>query len=112
MNDDFDNCPNHRNPKQIDTLGSPLFGDECECEADWDNDGNVDGLDAAIFKNDFGRSSIHDPCTALHPCYGDFNCSRSVDGIDAYVFKTDFGRFPMRNPCPNANNPYPDSWCF
>jgi hypothetical protein len=37
------------------------------CEGNFDYDDNVDGLDAAIFKSDFGRSSISDPCPACAP---------------------------------------------
>ena len=32
------------------------------CEGDFDNDGDQDGLDAALFKTDFGRSPFSNPC--------------------------------------------------
>jgi hypothetical protein len=38
------------------------IGDVCECEGDFDCDGDVDGTDAAFFKTDFGRSVFSIPC--------------------------------------------------
>ena len=40
------------------------IGDVCECEGDFDCDGDCDGTDAALFKEDFGRSSFKNPCPA------------------------------------------------
>jgi hypothetical protein len=34
------------------------------CEGDFDCDGDCDGTDAALFKQDFGRSSFGNPCPA------------------------------------------------
>jgi hypothetical protein len=47
--------------------GGNGIGDACECEGDFNADGNVDGIDAAQFKSDFGRSSIHKPCPHVMP---------------------------------------------
>ena len=38
------------------------IGDVCECEGDFDCDGDCDGTDAAKFKADFGRSTFGNPC--------------------------------------------------
>jgi hypothetical protein len=69
-------------------------GDACECEGDFEPDGDVDGTDAIKFKLDFFRSG----CTELNPCNGDFICDGDVDGTDALVFKTDF----FRKDCPSC----------
>jgi hypothetical protein len=54
-----DNCPNTYNPEQEDTLppsgnSDPAAGfycgDVCECEGDFEPDGDVDGTDALMFK--------------------------------------------------------------
>ena len=34
------------------------------CEGDFNCDGDVDGTDASLFKSDFGRSSMQNPCPA------------------------------------------------
>jgi hypothetical protein len=68
----------------------------------------VDGLDAATFKADYGRSGINRPCTTIEPCHGDFSCNGNVDGLDAALFKSDFGRSGINRPCPNYVT---DPWC-
>ncbi len=99
-----DNCPKDYNPNQEDTYppqGNSI-GDACECEGNFNcsADQDVDGSDAALFKVDFGRSGILDPCTGGSLCNGDFNCDGDADGTDAALFKADFGRSSMQNPCP------------
>ena len=69
------------------------------CEGDFDSDQDVDGADAVVFRTDFGRSLLHDPCSAENPCNGDFSGDEDVDGADATVFKLDFGRGRLQNPC-------------
>ena len=78
------------------------LGDACDfCEGDFVCDLDVDGLDAATFKLDFGRSTFLDPCTNDSLCHGDFECDHDVDGTDAARFKEDFSRSPLHpNPCP------------
>ena len=78
------------------------IGDACECEGNFNCslDQDVDGSDAALFKTDFGRSTIEHPCIAGDTCNGDFYCDGDVDGTDASLFKSDFGRSAMQNPCP------------
>ena len=52
------------NPNQEDLYppqGNDL-GDACDCEGNFDCDQDVDGTDAAIFKEDFGRSKFGNPC--------------------------------------------------
>jgi hypothetical protein len=88
--------------------GGNTLGDACECEGNFDGNLTVDGLDAAVFKADYGRSGIKRPCTTLDPCNGDFGCNGNVDGLDAAVFKGDFGRSGIKNPCPPSET---DPWC-
>ena len=59
------------------------------CEGDFDDDGDVDGSDLAVFAADFGRTD----CTGSpYPCEGDFDDDGDVDGSDLAVFAADFGR--------------------
>ena len=60
------------------------------CEGDFDNDGDQDGTDAALFKTDFGRSPFSNPCplvttttTILGGCpYGMVDCgTKCVDPL-------------------------------
>ncbi len=74
----------------------------CDCEGDFDCDGDCDGTDASKFKTDFGRSSFNDPCNNDYPCKGDFECDKDCDGTDASRFKADFGRSGFNNPCPSC----------
>ena len=74
----------------------------CECAGNFDNDLDVDGLDAATFKADFGRGGFTRPCVNGDLCNGDFSCDGDVDGSDASLFKSDFGRSSLNNPCPNC----------
>ena len=62
------------------TLGS--------CKGDFDNDGDVDGSDLAVFAADFGRTD----CSTGDKCEGDFDKDNDVDGFDLAVFAADFGR--------------------
>ena len=97
-----DNCPDSYNPDQEDTYppGGNDRGNICDCEGDFNCDGDVDGGDSTIFKEDFGRSAFNDPCTSLHPCNGDFNCDHNVDSNDVIKFNEDFGRNLFNKPCP------------
>jgi len=87
--DQNDNCPSVANNNQIDTNGDGT-GDACprDCIADFDNDGDVDGTDAAIFGADFGATT----CLSGTVCEGDFDLDGDVDGRDSSVFSADFGR--------------------
>ena len=100
---DMDNCPCHPNTAQIDTMppggnSNPAegfqCGDACECEGDFEPDGDVDGTDAVAFKSDFFRKD----CSTNPPCNGDFECDGDVDGTDAVKFKADF----FRKDCPSC----------
>jgi len=102
--DSSDNCPNHRNPEQEDTMppggnsdpaGGFYCGDACECNGDFDPDGDVDVSDAVAFKLDFFRKDCK---TVPPPCNGDFECDGDVDGSDAVKFKSDF----FRKDCPSC----------
>jgi hypothetical protein len=68
----------------------------------------VDGTDASLFKDDFGRSIFINPCESGDLCTGDFDCDQDVDGTDASLFKEDFGRSPYQNPCPASVS---GDWC-
>jgi hypothetical protein len=56
------------------------------CGGDFDNDGDVDGSDLAIFAADFGRTNCNSDCE------GDFDNDGDVDGSDLATFAADFGR--------------------
>ena len=58
------------------------------CDGDFDNDGDVDGSDLAVFAADFGRTD----CANSPLCEGDFDVDDDVDGSDLAVFAADFGR--------------------
>ncbi|HHO69023.1 MAG TPA: hypothetical protein ENK12_08335 [Gammaproteobacteria bacterium] len=83
-----DNCPMVANADQADANGDGV-GDACPlpCEPDFDNDGDVDGIDAAAFGADFGRLDC-----GTASCVADFDVDGDVDGQDAAVFAADFGR--------------------
>jgi len=87
--DQNDNCPSIANNDQADANNDGI-GDACptDCVADFDNDGDVDGVDAATFGADFGATN----CTSGTLCEGDFDIDGDVDGVDAATFAADFGR--------------------
>ena len=62
---DVDNCPSLANSDQLDSFppeGNDI-GDACDCEGDFNCDGNVDATDVTAFLNHFGRNQFNDPCT-------------------------------------------------
>ena len=99
-----DNCTAIANPGQEDNLppGGNGIGDTCECEGDFDCDGDSDGTDASNFKINFGRNTYSNPCKSGDPCNGDFDCDGDADGTDAALFKSDFGRSQFQNACPSC----------
>ena len=105
-----DNCPTAFNPEQEDNYppGGNDIGDACDCEGDFNCDGNIDGFDVGIFLTDFSRSPFNDPCTDEPKCKGDFNCDLNVDAADVTVFLEDFGRSSFFDPCPACT---PIEWC-
>ena len=60
------------------------------CEGDFDHDGDLDGLDLAVFATDFGRTDCCEP--GAKRCEGDFDKDCDVDGSDLAIFAADFGR--------------------
>ena len=58
------------------------------CEGDFDNDGDVDWSNWAVFAADFGRTD----CSLQNFCDGDFNGDGDVDGSDLAIFAADFGK--------------------
>ena len=97
-----DNCPETPNSLQEDTMppDGNECGDACECEGDFEHDGDVDGRDVGWFKTDSGRED----CIINPICNGDFDCDGDVDGRDVGVFKTDAGREDCP-PCAGGD------WC-
>ena len=83
---------------QMDGNGNRI-GDVCQCEFDFDCDGDVDGTDAIAFKADFGRNILYRPCTEADPCKADYEGDGDVDGTDVLKFQEDFGRNHMNKPC-------------
>ena len=100
--DDVDNCPFVENEDQFDNYppNGNNCGDACDCEGNFDCDGDCDGTDALTFKVDFGRSIFDDPCESGDTCNGDIDCDGDCDGTDAAELKADFGRTEFNNPCP------------
>jgi hypothetical protein len=94
-----DNCLEFYNPEQIDD-NSDGNGDLCECEGDFEADGDVDGVDLTLLLEHFGRSLYYRPCIPADPCMGDFDNDFDVDGDDVTVFLEDFGRNKWFLPCP------------
>ena len=74
------------------------IGDACDCEGDFNCDGNVDAVDVDAFLADFGRSQFFNPCSNALPCNGDFDCNLNVDAADVDKFLEDFGRSQFFNP--------------
>ena len=110
LEDLMDNCQLDQNPDQEDTYppqGNDI-GDACDCEGDFDCDGDVDGTDAQTFKIYFGRNVLSIPCDEVNPCRGDYDCDQDCDGTDASLFKSDFGRSQFNNPCPACTV---SEWC-
>jgi hypothetical protein len=104
-----DNCPDTYNPNQEDTYppqGNGI-GDACDCEGDFDCDGDVDSEDIREFLFDFGRDRFNDPCTNDW-CNGDFNCDGDVDADDLAKIVEDLGRSYLNNPCPPC---VAGAWC-
>lgn len=60
---------------------------------DFDQDGDVDGSDLALFAADYGRTD----CETEPTCEGNFDGDDDVDGSDLSVFATRFG---TTNGCP------------
>ncbi|MBW2182696.1 MAG: sulfatase-like hydrolase/transferase [Deltaproteobacteria bacterium] len=109
--DNDDNCPYVFNPNQKDTYppGGNGIGDACDCEGDFNCDGNVNALDAAFISGWFKkRTKLSNPCTNENPCYGDFDCDGDVDNDDKAIFYADFGRSKNNNPCPPCEV---EEWC-
>jgi hypothetical protein len=103
---DVDNCPNHYNPAQEDTLppqGNGI-GDACDCEGNFDCDDDVDGYDAVVF----AESLCREDCTNENPCNGDYDCDGNVDADDITISLEDFGRELNNNPCPACVT---GNWC-
>jgi hypothetical protein len=83
-----DNCPTTPNPDQEDNYPPQgnAIGDACDCEPDFDCDGDVDAFDIDDFLTDYGRNSYVIPCESGNPCRGDFACDGDVDAFDMVTF--------------------------
>ena len=84
-------------------------GDACECEGDFDHDGDVDRTDVTTFLNDYGRNQYTNPCINENLCNGDFDCDQNVASNDVAKFLEDFGRNIYNKPCPQ--NCQVGDWC-
>jgi len=95
--DQNDNCPNVVNTDQADANNDGV-GDACPvfCLADFDNDGDVDTSDSAVFAADFGRIDCASGVAGGGLCEADFDLDNDVDTADTSVFASEFGR----NDCP------------
>ena len=101
-----DNCPFIYNPGQEDSYppeGNSI-GDACDCEGDFDCDGDVDAIDYMKFKEDCFDISLDNYSLRN----GDLDCDGDVDGTDSAIFKLDFGRNKFANSCPPCEI---GSWC-
>ena len=110
MGDACDNCPSTFNPGQEDTFppqGNGI-GDACDCEPDFDCDGDVEAFDIVTFLEDFGRGFYDRPCESENTCNGDFSCDSEVDAFDMVIFLEDFGRGKYDRPCPICDG---SAWC-
>ncbi|MBW1854183.1 MAG: sulfatase-like hydrolase/transferase [Deltaproteobacteria bacterium] len=111
IGDTCDNCPNYHNPNQEDTYPPQgnRIGDACDCEGDFNCDGNVNAADAGLISGWFERrTKSSNPCTNANPCHGDFDCDGDVDKDDKAIFYADFGRDKNNNPCPPCEV---GNWC-
>ena len=101
---DCGGSPGSCSMNQEDTYppGGNDCGDACECEGDFDRDGDVD-VEIGLLSN--GQSSRTD-CTNENPCNGDFDCDGDVGQDDQVKFDEDFGRNMYSNPCPNCVTDY------
>jgi hypothetical protein len=68
---------------QIQTYISPAL-----CLADYDHDGDIDGLDFRAFLIEAGRTD----CTLENSCDWDFDASGDVGGSDINIFAAEFGK--------------------
>jgi hypothetical protein len=97
-----DNCWEVYNPDQLDSNQNcpdppystdPLCGDACEginqCQADFDDDGNVYPSDLSVFLGEYGRT---DCLTTPPPCEADFDDDGNVYPSDLSVFLGEYGR--------------------
>ena len=108
--DSCDNCPLTENPGQEDTYppqGNSI-GDTCECEGDFDCDGDVDEYDLETFMANFNQRKFDKPASAVDLSKGDFDCDSDIDDKDQMKFLEDFGRDPSKNPCPACEV---GDWC-
>ena len=110
VGDVCDNCPSVINLGQEDTYppGGNGIGDACECEGDFDCDGDVDAEDVTTFLDGFGRNQYNNPCEVGNQCNGDFECDSDVDATDVTKFLEDFGRNQYNNQCPACKA---GDWC-
>lgn len=91
----------NKNPPPQELTALSVSGEFCVlCKGNLDCNTTVDGLDAILFKVDFGELN----CTNEDPCKSDFDCDGDVDGIDAVQFKADFGELGC-TPCPGGIYP-------
>ena len=86
--DDFD-YDGFSNLREYLAYSSPVdVGDISECWADFDGDGDVDGVDLAIISGEIGNMN----CSQVNPCACDMDSDGDVDEIDVLFTAEDLGR--------------------
>ena len=87
--DDFDG-DGYSNLRELISETDPTsLNDIPSCIADFDDDGDVDGLDLAVIKDELADQ--------LCPCLSDFNNDGDVDETDLFLFSEEFGRVDDSN---------------
>jgi hypothetical protein len=74
------------------------------CEGNFDCDGDVDGMDAFIFKEDFGRTPYNDPCPPCVPTTTTMPTLRFIDNGDGTVTDGDSDLVWLKNALCNELN--------
>ncbi|MBL8352189.1 MAG: thrombospondin type 3 repeat-containing protein, partial [Burkholderiaceae bacterium] len=85
--DNVDNCRSTPNPSQLDTDGDGIGN---MCDADFNNDGNVNALDLAIFQRAFGSKAGD----ANYNANCDLNGDGRINALDLAIFQARFGKAP------------------
>ena len=82
------NAPDQVGGEYTDVSGNCVGAncDQCDCSADLDGDGTVNGADLTLLLADWG-------CTGAG-CIGDFDGSGTVDGADLTIILSSWGACP------------------